>query len=910
MWNALRRRHQAGLQRDDADDNPVRGIERDEDNNINHNTVNEDNRNVTFSTRPLTTRIGIGVFQISRVYILVSVVSVLLAIILAPIKIEYQWMSMINVQNDIETIDDNTGIVTKSFENAIMGVAAASRKRGMETKLGDEKDSSKERNKGKQQQRRRRHVALLDKYDTIQENKRIREIESLAVMNKDDSVLLSWFQHWTRKGISTQRNVWWTIFLKSNTDTNEGSDFFLGNTNDNNDRYWRGNDDTPPDKHKQTRYDNQWQWIDPVLFDPHSITYIVANIFDKILKSTIRMCIITNFMLAMTCLVHSAVAAWFLSYSRSSINTEQQQLGQHQGVRHVALVTDWASASALAASGARERMVGFLVFKLILISAVVEPDYLDFLILVMWFTLLGCLRSLDHLAHSTNSHLTEIGRPPKTGVVQLLFWVLTCDIVAACSCYILFHAVGWDMVLLLTCDCAFLGSDTIGHILKYYQCVLEDYHDANIRKLEARQLDLDDAIHNNNNDDDIAGYHQEDLEDSFEVPGEGERQIPVISTMTSAEIRQESKRLDRRIECLELRKNRHISILDSTIFYLEMTCNILTVAHFCHIWSLYGIQFTLIDGVLALHLHSAISTACTKLARRRNIHSISRNLQGQFPDATDEELRKASISGDVCCICLGTMSTGGNVKKIACGHLFHTHCLRKVIEREQNLQVTKCPLCRAPLIDSPHLVVTVSPTNNIHNDSNTAIQGGNIPRVSLVAVVQEANNAAVTERVVAAAPMPQVGRERALFRFSTEGILPIWLFPAFSFEVIRRPALGAQVAAQIQHNQIDTIRIDPVATPNFNQQELNPELENSNQIHQHQEEQQEAQVSFIQRLLILAGAVPMSPEEEARALFQLVDMFPQYNRHDLSRELRDRGSPEAVTEAILMGFFPGDLRVE
>jgi len=56
------------------------------------------------------------------------------------------------------------------------------------------------------------------------------------------------------------------------------------------------------------------------------------------------------------------------------------------------------------------------------------------------------------------------------------------------------------MVLLLTCDCAFLGSDTIGHILKYYQCVLEDYHDANIRKLEARQLDLDDAIHNNNND--------------------------------------------------------------------------------------------------------------------------------------------------------------------------------------------------------------------------------------------------------------------------------------------------------------------------------------------------------------------------------------------------------------------------
>jgi hypothetical protein len=55
----------------------------------------------------------------------------------------------------------------------------------------------------------------------------------------------------------------------------------------------------------------------------------------------------------------------------------------------------------------------------------------------------------------------------------------------------------------------------------------------------------------------------------------------------------------------------------------------------------------------------------------------------------------------------------------------------------------------------------------------------------------------------------------------------------------------------------------------------------------------------------LAGAIPMSPEEEARALAQLVDMFPQYDRSDLLRELRERGSSEAVAEAILMGIFAG-----
>ena len=38
-----------------------------------------------------------------------------------------------------------------------------------------------------------------------------------------------------------------------------------------------------------------------------------------------------------------------------------------------------------------------MVFKLLLISAVVEPDTLDLLILLSWYTLLSFLRSLAHL---------------------------------------------------------------------------------------------------------------------------------------------------------------------------------------------------------------------------------------------------------------------------------------------------------------------------------------------------------------------------------------------------------------------------------------------------------------------------------------------------------------------------------
>jgi hypothetical protein len=108
--------------------------------------------------------------------------------------------------------------------------------------------------------------------------------------------------------------------------------------------------------------------------------------------------------------------------------------------------------------------------------------------------------------------------------------------------------------------------------------------------------------------------------------------------------------------------------------------------------------------------------------------------------------------------------------------------------------------------------------------------------------------------------------EHALFRFSTENIFPAWLpLPAFSFEVVRRPPLAVADA-----------EFPPLNRP-----------------------------SFLRRLFILIGVIPMSAEEEAMYLDQLVDMFPQYDRADFLRELRERGSSEAVVEAVLMGTFSG-----
>lgn len=665
-----------------------------------------------------------------------------------------------------------------------------------------------------------------------------------------------------------------------------------------------------------------WNWIDPaVLWNPTART--PTDIIEKILTSTPRLLAIANFMLAMTYLVHSAIAAWFLgdhSAVSSAIPGSPPNLGAPSSA-------DWSSPT-------RERMGGFLVFKLLLISAVVAPDTLDLLILLTWYTTLSCLRSLDHLAHATTTHLSALGQPPKAGVLKLLILVLVGDILAAASCVALFHSAGLGMVLLLTCDCALLASDVLSHIIKHFTCALEDLHSQTISSLEARQIQLHNQMNNNSNHDGsstsvrslVSSTEQQDdpdeqnrNEDHAVIPlgdvdtvDDGVETYQRRRSSSPDDIQQESRRLDQRMEVLELAHSRRLSIMDNAMFALDLICHALTVAHFCHIWSLHGVQFTLIDGVLALHLHAAISSACKKIAQRRNVHSIARDLHGLFPNASDQELRKASLAGDVCCICLGTMSTGGHVKKVPCGHLYHTHCLREVVERAQSVQAAKCPLCRSCLIDGQR---------QSQNNNEGAAVAGTGPTVVLANQAAPAPPPATGAEANPPPPQQQGGADHALFRFSTEGIIPAWIpVPAFSFEVVRRPSAAAplvpapapvpiigqqapaqQPAAGVQLEENVENRGQPPTAAAWGGHNLAPLRPQNVPILQ--PDQQDDAPSFLRRFLILAGAVPMSPQEEARALAHLVDMFPQYERSHLLRELRERGSPEAVAEAILMGVF-------
>ena len=305
-----------------------------------------------------------------------------------------------------------------------------------------------------------------------------------------------------------------------------------------------------------------------------------TQVIDKILTSTPRLLAIANLLLAVTYLLHSAVADLFLGTADPTVDDR----GQHRG--NNIMRNEFADDLRHRRAG-RERLGGFLIFKLLLISAVVEPDTLDLLILLSWYTLLSFLRSLSHLAACTTHHTSQAGLPPRQGVIKLLLLVLFCNFTAAASCVALFHGAGFGMVLLLTCDCALLALDVFVHLGKHITQVLDDRHTQTISHMEEQQIQL----HSSN---------RQISEDEDENVNENENH-------------EEIRILDRQMETYVAQHSRRIQILDKFIFTVELMTALLTICHFLHIWSLHGITFGLVDGVLLLHLHNAISTASRKV---------------------------------------------------------------------------------------------------------------------------------------------------------------------------------------------------------------------------------------------------------------------------------------------------------
>ncbi|KAJ0243029.1 ERAD-associated E3 ubiquitin-protein ligase HRD1B [Hirschfeldia incana] len=131
-------------------------------------------------------------------------------------------------------------------------------------------------------------------------------------------------------------------------------------------------------------------------------------------------------------------------------------------------------------------------------------------------------------------------------------------------------------------------------------------------------------------------------------------------------------------------------------FYLELVRDLLHLSmylcFFLMIFMNYGLPLHLIRELYETFRNFKIRV--TDYLRYRKIAS---NMNDRFPDATPDEL---SSNDATCIICREEMTSA---KKLVCGHLFHVHCLRSWLERQNT-----CPTCRALVVPAENATSTAS----------------------------------------------------------------------------------------------------------------------------------------------------------------------------------------------------------
>ncbi|CAG8557134.1 18317_t:CDS:2 [Acaulospora morrowiae] len=113
-----------------------------------------------------------------------------------------------------------------------------------------------------------------------------------------------------------------------------------------------------------------------------------------------------------------------------------------------------------------DRLLNFLLFKVVFVGAILEPKWEELLIWTTWFTILGFLRIFSMLCRDRFEYLTFSPNTPVQAhlrILSLLILILISDIFWFIMCISIFRS----MLLLLTFECFTLFLDTVQTLVKY-----------------------------------------------------------------------------------------------------------------------------------------------------------------------------------------------------------------------------------------------------------------------------------------------------------------------------------------------------------------------------------------------------------------------------------------------------------
>ncbi|CAA0825532.1 ERAD-associated E3 ubiquitin-protein ligase HRD1A [Striga hermonthica] len=150
-------------------------------------------------------------------------------------------------------------------------------------------------------------------------------------------------------------------------------------------------------------------------------------------------------------------------------------------------------------------------------------------------------------------------------------------------------------------------------------------------------------------------------------------------------------------------------------FYLELIRDLIHLAlcmcFFLVIFLNYGVPLHLIR-----ELYETFRNFKIRVADYIRYRKIASNMNDRFLDASPEELNATDAT---CIICREEMTVA---KKLICGHLFHVHCLRSWLERQNT-----CPTCRALVIPPENGTSQTTPArSNSHQQGTSSTDASSV----------------------------------------------------------------------------------------------------------------------------------------------------------------------------------------